>query len=130
MEFLANYGLFLAKTITFVAAIGVIIALVVSMGGRNKKSDKGHIEVTKLNEKFDHLRDSLRDAMLDDDEYKEFEKAEKKRLKEERAQKKKAAKELAKSKTEEAAEAQADAPAKKRIFVLDFYGDIKASEVE
>lgn len=130
MEFLANYGLFLAKTITFVAAIGVIVALVVSMGGRNKKSDKGHIEVTKLNEKFDHLRDSLRDAMLDDEEYKEFEKAEKKRLKEEKAQKKKAAKELAKSKTDEAAQAQADAPAKKRVFVLDFYGDIKASEVE
>ena len=130
MEFLANYGLFLAKTITFVAAIGVIITLVVSMGGRNKKSDKGHIEVTKLNEKFDHLRDSLRDAMLDEEEYKEFEKAEKKRLKEEKAQKKKAAKELAKSKTDETAEAQADTPAKKRVFVLDFYGDIKASEVE
>ena len=91
MEFLTDYGLFLAKTITFVVAIGVIITLAVSMGGRNKKSDKGHIEVTKLNEKFEHLRDSLRDAMLDDEEYKAFEKAEKKRLKEEKAQKKKAA---------------------------------------
>lgn len=130
MEFLANYGLFLAKTVTFVAAIGVIIALVVSMGGRNKKSGKGHIEVTKLNEKFDHLRDSLRDAMLDEEQYKEFEKAEKKRLKEEKAQKKKAAKESAKSKTDEGADTQVDIPAKKRVFVLDFYGDIKASEVE
>lgn len=130
MEFLANYGLFLAKTVTFVAAIGVIIALVVSMGGRNKKSDKGHIEVTKLNEKFDHLRDSLRDAMLDEEQYKEFEKAEKKRLKEEKAQKKKAAKESAKSKADEGADTQTDIPAKKRVFVLDFYGDIKASEVE
>lgn len=130
MEFLANYGLFLAKTVTFVAAIGVIIALVVSMGGRNKKSDKGHIEVTKLNEKFDHLRDSLRDAMLDEEQYKEFEKAEKKRLKEEKAQKKKAGKESAKSKADEGADTQADIPAKKRVFVLDFYGDIKASEVE
>ena len=130
MEFLANYGLFLAKTVTFVAAIGVIIALVVSMGGRNKKSDKGHIEVTKLNEKFDHLRDSLRDAMLDEEQYKEFEKAEKKRLKEEKVQKKKAAKESAKAKTDEGADTPADVPAKKRVFVLDFYGDIKASEVE
>ncbi len=126
MEFLADYGLFLAKTITFVVAIVVVITLAVSVGGRNKKSDKGHIEVTKLNEKFDQLRDSLRDAMLDDDEYKEFEKAEKKRLKEEKAQKKKAAKESAKTKGDDATcEA-----AKKRIFVLDFHGDIKASEVE
>lgn len=129
MEFLTEYGLFLAKTITFVAAIVVIITVAVSLGGRNKKSDKGHIEVTKLNEKFEHLRDSLRDAMLDDEEYKEFEKAEKKRLKEEKAQKKKAAKELAKAKTEEATSENTEA-AKKRIFVLDFYGDIKASEVE
>ena len=126
LEFLAEYGLFLAKTLTFVVAIGVIISLVVSMGGRNKKSDKGHIEVTKLNEKFDHLRESLRDAMLDDEEYKEFEKAEKKRLKEEKAQKKKATKESSKTKTD----ADSDVAAKKRVFVLDFYGDIKASGVE
>lgn len=129
MEFLTDYGLFLAKTITFVAAIVVIITVAVSMGGRNKKSDKGHIEVTKLNEKFDHLRDSLRDAMLDDEEYKEFEKSEKKRLKEEKAQKKKAAKETAKSKSDDATNEVVETE-KKRIFVLDFYGDIKASEVE
>lgn len=129
MEFLTDYGLFLAKTITFVVAVGVIITIAVSMGGRNKKSDKGHIEVTKLNEKFDHLRDSLRDAMLDDEEYKEFEKAEKKRLKEEKAQKKKAAKEATKAKGGEVTSETLD-PEKKRIFVLDFYGDIKASEVE
>ncbi|WP_049629786.1 protease SohB [Cellvibrio sp. pealriver] len=130
MEFLSEYGLFLAKTLTFVIAVFVIVSLAVSMGGRTKKSDKGHIEVAKLNEKFDHLRDSLRDAMLDDDEYKEFEKAEKKRLKEEKAQKKKAAKEMAKTKVEDTSSAESEPSAKKRIFVLDFYGDIKASEVE
>jgi serine protease SohB len=92
----------------------------VSLGSRHKKSDKGQIEVIKLNEKFDHLRDSLRDAMLDEDEYKEFAKAEKKRLKEEKAQKKKVAKEA-----EQTTEAE-----RKRIFVLDFHGDIKASEVD
>lgn len=127
MEFLIEYGLFLAKTITFVAAIFVIISLAVSVGGRNKKSDKGQVEVTKLNEKFEHLRDSLRDAMLDDEAYKEFEKAEKKRLKEEKAKKKKAAKEAAKSETKEAEAQEAE---RKRIFVLDFHGDIKASEVD
>lgn len=128
MEFLTNYGLFLAKTITFVVAILVVVVVAVSVGGRNKKSDKGHIEVNKLNEKFDHLRDSLRDAMLDDDEYKEYEKAEKKRLKEEKTQKKKAAKDIAKTKSEN--DSAAETPEKKRVFVLDFYGDIKASEVE
>lgn len=125
MEFLTEYGLFLAKTLTFLAAIFVVVSLIVSAGGRNKKADKGQVEVTKLNEKFEHLRDSLRDAMLDDEEYKEFAKAEKKRLKEEKAQKKKAAKEA-----EKQAEESNEPPVRKRVFVLDFQGDIKASEVD
>ncbi|MFC3115520.1 protease SohB [Cellvibrio fontiphilus] len=127
MEFLAEYGLFLAKVVTFVVAILVVVIVAVSLGGRNKKSEKGHIEVTKLNEKFDQLRDTLRDAMMDDEAYKEFEKAEKKRLKDEKAEKKKAAKAAEKTKAD--SEPQ-PAPEKKRIFVLDFYGDIKASAVD
>ena len=126
MEFLASYGLFLAKAVTFVVAILVVIGFIVSMGGRNKKSEKGQIEVTKLNEKLEHVRDLLRDAMLDDEEFKLAEKAEKKRLKQEKAEKKKAAK-LA-SKVQGDNKESEPTPPKKRVFVLDFYGDIKASE--
>lgn len=128
LEFLTEYGLFLAKAITFVIAVFAIVSIVVSMGMRHKKSEKGHIDVTKLNEKFDEMRDILRDAMLDEEGLKEAEKAEKKRLKEEKAQKKKAAKEAAKHSAEKSTEQKE--PAKKRIFVLDFYGDMKASENE
>jgi serine protease SohB len=135
LEFLTEYGLFLAKAVTFVVAVFVIVSLVVSLGMRHKKHEKGQIEVTKLNEKFEHMRDALRDAMFDEEAYKEFEKSEKKRLKEEKAQKKKAAKAAAKQKAETVADG--DKPAeennpehKKRIFVLDFYGDIKASECD
>lgn len=134
MEFLTEYGLFLAKTITFVVAIGIIIGLAVSLGGRHKKSEKGQIEVTKLNERFEQMHDALRDAMFDEEAHKAFEKAEKKRLKEEKAEKKKAAKAAAKQKTDVTTES--DKPSsentaeKKRIFVLDFYGDIKASACE
>ncbi len=126
MEFLTEYGLFLAKAITFVVAVFVVVSLAVSVGGRSKKSEKGHIEVNKLNEKFDHFRDSLRDAMLSDEEYKEYEKTEKKRLKEDKAQKKKAMKEAGKSKLDSEQLMPAE---RKRVFVLDFHGDIKASEV-
>ena len=125
MEFLTEYGLFLAKVATFVVAIVVLVGLLVSIGSRHKKGDKGQIEVVKLNEKYELMRDTLRDAMMDDEAYKEFEKAEKKRLKAEKAAKKKAAKEAAKSAAEAPTE---EAPAaKKRVFVLDFHGDIKAS---
>lgn len=129
MEFLAEYGLFLAKVVTFVVAILVVVGVAFSLGGRNKKSDKGHIEVTKLNDRFDEMRDTLRDAMMDDEAYKAFEKAEKKRLKEEKAQKKKAAK-AAEQHKEDATNAELVPAGKKRLFVLDFHGDIKASAVD
>lgn len=130
MEFLTEYGLFLAKTVTIVVAIGVIAGVVFSAGQRHKKTDKGHIEVNKLNEKFEHMRDVLKEATLDPEQLKVLMKEEKKREKAERAEKKKAAKLAAKTKPESAAdEADSNAKAsdKKRVFVLDFHGDIKAS---
>ncbi len=131
MEFLTEYGLFLAKTVTIVVAIGVIAGLVFSAGHRQKKTDKGHIEVSKLNEKFEHMRDVLKGATLDPEQLKVLMKEEKKREKTERVEKKKAAKLAAKNakgtKEKPAIEVDKAAADKKRVFVLDFHGDIKAS---
>lgn len=140
MEFLSEYGLFLAKTVTFVIAIGVIVSLIMSAGQRGKKADKGHIEVSKLNEKFEHMRDLLKEVTLDPEQLKLEIKAEKKRVKEERAEQKKAAKLAAKEKlrSTQTSSTPADVsdpetdkpPHKKRIFVMNFHGDIKASACE
>ena len=144
--------MFLAKTVTIVVAIGVIVGLVVSAGQRQKKTEKGHIEVNKLNEKFEHMRHVLKEATLDPEQFKALMKEEKKREKAERAEKKKAAKFAAKDKAVlrektalsektavsekavvEASETDSNAKTnekpsdKKRVFVLDFHGDIKAS---
>lgn len=126
MEFLIEYGLFLAKTLTFVVAVFIIISLIVSASSRGKKSEKGHIHISKLNEKFKAMRDALQQAVLDDEQLKLLEKDEKKRLKAEKSEHKKAAKEKHKA---EGAKDMVDG-AKKRVFVLDFNGDIKASENE
>ena len=123
MEFLANYGLFLAKSLTFVAVVFVIVVLLSSLGSR-KKGDKGHIEVIKLNEKYEDLREDLREAMMDEEELKAHEKAEKKRLKDEKKAAKKA------TKKDEPAETELITEVKGRVFVVDFDGDIKASQVE
>lgn len=130
MEFITEYGLFLAKAVTFVVAVFVIVSLVAALGRGNKKSDKGQIEVLKLNDKFEQMRDALRDAMMDDEAYKAHEKAEKKRAKAEKAEKKTEAKKVGKAAAKAESQATIVEPgnaAKKRIFVLDFYGDIKAS---
>lgn len=122
LEFLTNYGLFLAKTLTFLVAVFIVISLIVSAGGRGKKSDKGHIQVSKLNEKFKAMREALQDAVMDEDQLKLIEKNEKKRLKIEKVEHKKAAKENSKKDSN-----VVDEEHKKRVFVLDFHGDIKAS---
>ena len=125
MEFLTNYGLFFAKTLTFVVAVFIIVSLILSAGGRGKKSEKGQIHVSKLNEKFKAMREALQHSVLDEAQLKHLEKDEKKRLKTEKAEQKKLAKEKSKTDIEAIKEEH-----KKRVFVIDFHGDIKASANE
>jgi len=120
LEFLIEYGLFLAKTLTFVVAVFFIISLIVSAGSRGKKSEKGHIQISKLNEKYNGMREALQQVVLDENQYKQLEKDEKKRLKAEKAEQKKSVK-------NKKDHSDSDDDHKKRVFVLDFDGDIKAS---
>jgi len=131
LEFLTDYGLFFAKTLTFVVAIFIVVSLMVSASGRGKKSEKGHIQISKLNEKYKAMREALEHAVLDEDQLKLLEKDEKKRLKTEKADQKKAAKEKHKHEKDRKEEQSVVIDEhKKRVFVLDFHGDIKASANE
>jgi len=105
-EFFLEYGLFLAKTITILASIVVVIVLILSLA--HKEKDKDKIEIIKLNDKYDELRHALQMEMLPKDELKKVLKADKHKHKKEKKK---------------------SQPDKKRIFVLDFMGDIKASAV-
>ena len=111
MEFLYEYGLFFAKTLTFVLAFGVILALAVSAGQKAKGATEGNIEVTQLNEKYNEIKSSLKSAIYDETVLKAESKEQKK--------KDKAAK-----------KAKEQPPTKPRIYLVDFDGDIKASAVE
>lgn len=116
MEFLSTYGLFLLKTLTIVAAIVFVMVMAASV--KSKKEDKGSITITYLNEDLDDLTDEIKNVVLDEETLKLEHKAEKKKHKSEQKDKKKLAKEGAT--TEE----------RKRLYVMDFDGDIEASEVE
>ncbi|MCR9067093.1 MAG: hypothetical protein NXI00_24220, partial [Cytophagales bacterium] len=61
MEFLSEYGLFLAKAITIVVAIALIIGMAVSAG---QKGDPGKLKVEKLNEKLDKVKQRLEAQLL------------------------------------------------------------------
>ena len=116
--------MFLAKAITIVVSIGLIIGVFASVGQKTKKSgNKGNIKVTRINDHIDELRDALRVSVLDKDELKSIEKVEKKEAKESEKKKKK----LKKSDVEEGSN---DADAKhKKFFVLNFEGNIAADAV-
>ena len=57
MEFLAEYGLFLAKTVTAIIGFAVLVAIIMSSGQKNKQAgDKGELEISPLNDQYDDIR--------------------------------------------------------------------------
>ena len=131
MEYLIQYGMFLAKAATIVVAIVIVLGAVAASGNRQRKSGrKGQIKVTHLNEHYDDLKDTLRHSVLAKEQLKQVHKSEKKQAKLE-------AKEQAKSDKEAAKHADAvtdpesgeSTQRKKRVYVLTFTGNIAADEV-
>ena len=108
MDFLADYASFLARTVTLVVAILIVLAAIASMRGKNRRKASVQLQVSKLNDFYKGLRERLEGSLLDKDQLKAL-----------RKQQAKGEKKL-KKKPE----------AKPRVFVLDFDGDIKASATE
>lgn len=109
MEFLYEYGLFLAKAVTIVVAI-VAVVVVVLASAVKQKSEKGELKLTNLSEELKSLKHDLKEELLSKKQFKAYEKT----LKAEEKAKEKAQDELS------------SVP---RVFVLDFKGSIDASEV-
>jgi len=107
IEFLTEYGLFFAKALTALIFIWILMMLIFSFSKKSKEDD--HFEITNLNKKYKKMADSLRFALLPKKELKQA-------LKEIKKERKK--------------EKKAPSTNKKRIFVLNFLGNIKATAVK
>ncbi len=111
IDLLLEYGLFLAKVVTIVVAALFIIITIANVGDRRRHHDEdGDIEVMRLNERFEHFANTLRMTVLDRNALKAYFKTQKEKDK-------KAAKEPKEDN-------------KKRIYVLNFNGDMRASATE
>nr|WP_320126233.1 protease SohB [uncultured Shewanella sp.] len=108
MEFLYEYGMFLAKAVTIVVAIVAVIIVVLASTVKHK-SDKGELRITNLSEELEELKHGLKEELLSKKQFKAYEK----QLK---------AEEKAKDKT-------ADDSITGKVFVIDFKGSIDAAEV-
>ncbi|MGY8797029.1 MAG: protease SohB, partial [Woeseiales bacterium] len=60
--FIADYGLFLLKTATFVVAIVVVIGAIASAG--RKAADQEGLEIEDLNRKYQSLASALKQAVM------------------------------------------------------------------
>ncbi|MDP3814006.1 protease SohB [Pseudomonas sp.] len=107
MEFLAEYMGFLAKTVTLVVAIVVVLVSIALLRGKGRRH-VGQLQVDKLNDFYKELHQRLEQSVLDKDQLKAAHKAEAKAAKLEK-------------------KAGGHKP---RVYVLDFDGDIKASATD
>ncbi|MGZ3816596.1 MAG: protease SohB [Bdellovibrio sp.] len=107
MDALQTIGIFAAETFLILFAILAVIIVIALIASR--ASHKNEIEIELLHKKYKHIRNLLKSQTLTKNERKEL----KKKLKEER----------------KAHETQSRGHEKK-IFVVDFEGDVKATAVE
>ncbi|MGC9553320.1 protease SohB, partial [Vibrio metoecus] len=121
MEFLLDYGLFLAKIVTVVVALVAVLVVVKSLGGRSGAA-KGELEITDLTEQHKETVERLESYLHDDAFLKARDKAEKKKEKAEQKSREKALKQAAK-------EGELESKREPHLFVLDFHGSIDAKEV-
>ena len=117
IDFFFEYGLFAAKVITVVGTILIaFVALIILLGSRQRERES--IEIEKINDKFDNMREALEAELLTKDEFKALKKI---RKKEEKNQAKAAKK---KNKNEDQENIRS------RVFLLRFNGDMHASDVD
>lgn len=102
MDFLFNYGLFFAKVITIV--LSILIIVVFSFAIASKDEDKPKLKIKKMNKRFSKYAEIINEKILSKKELKAY----KKQLKKEDSQREK--EDL------------------QRIFVIEFDGDVKASQ--
>lgn len=128
-EFFADYALFFLKVFTFVLAIIVVVAAIVIASSRGRKvQPSGQIEVKKLNDSIEQMRDSLKQTLMNPALFKQSLKEKKTADKEQAKQDKKAAK-AAKKQRGGGQTVIPEEPRRKAVFVVEFDGDIRGSAV-
>jgi len=112
-EALIDYGLFAAKSLTLILAIALALMALArarrggTLIGHDDDDDGSRLEVVNLNDRFANMADTIKHATLPPKAYKKIAKAEHKA---------------------EKARAKAEESDRRRVFVIDFHGDIMATE--
>jgi len=111
LEFLYEYGLFIAKAITIVIALLLAVGGILSLASRQKMG-KGHLEISSLSDKLEEVANYSREMMLSKEQLKRFHKEQKKVAKSQKKQ------------------TTANENNTGQLFVIDFKGSMDAHEVD
>lgn len=117
-EFFLEYGLFAAKTLTFILIIAFAIGFLIAAAAAKASKQRETLEIENINDKLEDFKDAMEAEILSKEEYKAIQKIQKKEAKQERKERKKR---LKSGEQEEY---------KPRLFMIRFDGDLHASEVE
>jgi len=127
LEFLSEYGMFLLKAATLVTAVLLVIAAAVAAGQRAHRHERGRIEIRSLNDEFEAMKDAMEEVVLQPEEARQLHKDRRKREKAERKAAKKQLRQHRRKAHQQGNESEEGQ--KKRLYVLDFDGDIRAHAV-
>jgi serine protease SohB len=110
LDFLAQYGLFLAKTVTLLAALVLAAGMLANIAHQMREHSHDRLTVRNLNRRLRDMAAVLNAELLDKAERKAQDKIRK-----------------AEDKAQRQARKHGHAP-RARVFVLDFHGDLRASQ--
>ena len=106
MEFLSEYGMFLAKAATLVVAALALLGGIVALTRHGERPEsRGRLDVRHLNHDYENMAMTLKSATLPKKAFKQARKEQK------------------------AMDKQHDKTPHRRVFVLNFHGDLRASAV-
>jgi len=131
MSYLFEYLIFLAEAVTIVVALLIVISAIASVSLRPRdEGAHGHLRVGKINDQLRSLRYAMEATLLPAGAVKKQHKQEAKA--ESQAQKALASELKTKKKADpdKDKDKDADADGRRRIFVINFEGDVKASNVD
>ncbi len=104
---LAEYGIFLLKSLTIAVTVLIIFAGLVAIASKNKRT--GKLIVKRCHDRYQALADEVQRIALPKKEWKQYCKQQKKQTKQQQSNKD---------------------ILKKRLFIIDFHGDLRASAVD
>ena len=106
MKYFAEYGLFFAETLTL--ALAIVFTVIAIIAFSRKRHHDGQLTIKCINKDYDQTAQALQEAILPKDEWKKLKKTHKKQMK---------------------AHEKGEDKNKKRIYVLNFVGDMQAHAV-